>query len=160
MSGSNFEARSVTVRLGNCAYVVTEAGYLRSRQWRVRFAEEVKPIFEQIARASEMTFDSPADLLKLAPLLDVALIDGIDKIFELLLAYSDELGASRSDIEKHATDRQILDAFREVASLALPFDLGAMLRKFGPQATGTLSSLPSANGVAPLPKPSRSPKRK
>lgn len=161
MSDAGIDARSVTVTLGGRQYVVPEAGFLVSRKWRTRFATEIKPLFEQLAGAAGVRFETPADLLQLAPLLDAVLVDGMDTIFELLLGYSDTLAADRAHLEAYATDRQILDAFREVASIALPFDLGAILtRQLGRAAIGTLSSLPSTNGVAPLSKPPRSQKRK
>lgn len=139
--------RSVVVTLGAREYAVCEAGFARSRRWRKRFVDEIKPLFEQVSGMAGLEFGSPADLLKLLPLLDTVMVDGIDRVFELLLAYSDTLSADREYIEESATDRQILDAFREVASIAFPFDLGSLLRRqLGRAANGMSSNLPVQSG--------------
>lgn len=141
------EIETATLRLGERDFTIQTASFLRSRVWKKRLIEEIKPLFEQISNVKDMQFNSPADLLGLMPVAENLLIDGIDKVFELLIAYSPELEAARGYIEAHSTDKQILAAFQEALKLADPFGMISQLnRRIGLKPTGTLSNSQSANG--------------
>lgn len=141
------EIETATIRLGERDFTIQTAGFLRSRPWKKRLLEEIKPLFEQIGAAKDMQFNSPADLLELLPLGESLLIEGVDKVFELLIAYSPELEAARPYIEAHSTDKQILAAFQEVVKLADPFGMIHQFnRRIGREMTGMLSNSQSANG--------------
>jgi hypothetical protein len=142
------EIQTTTVRLGEKDYTVKEAGHLRAGPWNKRLIAEIKPLFEQISGAQEIQFNTASDLLQLWPVFEQIFTDALDTVFEMLVTYSAELEADRDYIGNHATNRQILAAFREVARLADPFDLvPALTRQIGLGGSGTLSKLPSANGA-------------
>lgn len=152
------EIRTITVRLGEKDYTIREAGHLRAKPWRRRLMEEIKPLFEQLKGAQEIQFATPADLIRVMPLVESIFIDGLDTIYELLIAYSPEFEADQNYIENYATERQILAAFQEVVQLADPFGMiGQMNRQIGRAAIGTQSNSPSANGDSVSTKPQGSP---
>jgi hypothetical protein len=126
------EIESTIVKLGETEYTINQAGFLRAKPWKKRLIEEVQPIFGQIGEIQNFAIDTPGDLLKLIPLMETLFLDGIETVFELLIAYSAELEAARADIEAHATDKQILAAFQEVIKLADPFGvIPLMVRRIG-----------------------------
>lgn len=96
-----------------------------------------------------MTFEKPEDLFKLFPLAESIFIQGIEAIYELLIAYSPVLAEEKDYIAENATDRQIVAAFREVVTLADPFGVVAGLnRQIGRGTIGTLSNSQSVNGAS------------
>jgi hypothetical protein len=139
---------TVTVVLGDREYIIREAPRLRSAPWRKRLMVELKPMFDHVAGAQEMTFESPADLLRLWPVMETLMVSGLDSVFEMLMAYDPELEADREYIEQTATDKQILAAFGEVARLADPFGIVASLNaQIGRSAIGTSQKSPLPNGT-------------
>lgn len=115
---SSVDIGTTEVRLGERDYTIREAGALRAKPWKQRLLDEIAPLLERMNGASELKFDSPADLFALLPLAKDLLVDSAITLLELLFAYSPELEADREYIEAHATDRQILAAFQEVVKLA------------------------------------------
>jgi len=135
------EVQTVTIQLGQREYTIAEAPRLRAAPWRKRLMTDVKPLFDQVAGAQEMTFNTPADLLRLWPVIETLMIDGLDNLFELLLAYDAQLENDREYIEANATDKQILSAFGEVARFADPFGvLNLANRQIGRKMTGMSSN--------------------
>jgi hypothetical protein len=112
------EIESTTFRLGERDFTIKQAGFLRSKPWKKRLFDEIKPLFDRLSGASDIEFNSPADLLQLLPLAEDLFIDGIETIYGLLIAYSAELEADKDYIEAHATDKQIFAAFQEVVKLS------------------------------------------
>lgn len=132
------EIESTTVRLGERDYTIQTAGFIRSRPWKKRLLEEIKPLFERLNGASDIQFNSASDLFQLFPLIEDLFIDGLDTVYSLLIAYSPALEADKEYIEAHATDKQILAAFQGVVILADPFGMVAQMnRKIGLMETGT-----------------------
>jgi len=143
------DIRTVSGRLGERDYEIREAGFSASKVWKKRLMAEVKPLFNTFSDAPNMTFETPADLMNLFPLVESIFVDGIETIFDLLLEYAPALKADQEYIETNATDHQIVSLFREVVLLTDPFGIVAQLSpKIGPPATSTLSNLPLANGVS------------
>jgi hypothetical protein len=132
------EIESTTFRLGERDFTVKQAGFLRSKPWKKRLFDEIKPLFDRLSGASDIEFNSAADLLQLLPLAEDLFVDGIETIYGLLIAYSAELEADREYIEAHATDKQIFAAFQEVVKLADFFGLANQLnRRIGRGLIGT-----------------------
>lgn len=141
------EIESTIVRLGAKDFEIQQAGFRRSKPWKKRLLTEIKPLFEQVTGAKDITFDAPEDLLQLLPVVESLFVEGIETILDLLVAYSAELEAERDYIEEHATDKQIFAAFQEVLKLMDFFGAIPMLNKqFGRMGTGTSQNLQSANG--------------
>jgi len=90
------DLEKVTVRLGARDFEVTAAGFARARAWKQRLINEVQPIFATLADAPGITFESPADLLKLLPLAETLIMGGVATIFELLIDYAPALAAERA----------------------------------------------------------------
>jgi hypothetical protein len=143
------DIRVVTVKLGEKEFEVKEASFAISKPWKQRLMTEIKPLFEKLSGAPNMTFDKPADLFNLIPLAESIFIEGVSTIFDLLIGYSPVLGAEADYIANNASDRQIVAAFREVVTLADPFGvIGQLNRQIGRGIAGTSLNLQSANGVA------------
>jgi hypothetical protein len=141
---------SATLLLGEREFVIPTAGFIRSKPWKKRLFEEIKPLFEKIGAAPDIVIDSAADLLKLVPLAEELFTDGLDLVFDMLISYSPLLEAEREYIENYATDKQILAAFQEVVILADPFGVVAtMTRRLGRTATMTSSNSHAAIGAVP-----------
>jgi len=132
------EIKTVKVLLGETEYEIREAGFIVAKPWKKRLLEEIKPLFEKLGGAPDITFDKPSDLFQLLPLAESIFIEGIETIFELLIEYSPALKADAETIAATATDRQIVAAFREVVYLADPFGVVNQLnRQLGRGLTGT-----------------------
>jgi len=132
------EIESTVVKLGEREYTIQQAGFLRSKPWKKRLLDEIKLLFEQVGGLGDLRFETSADLLQLIPIAEDLFIDGIDIIFDLVVAYSPELEAEREYIEAHATDKQIFSAFQEVVKLADFFGVVNQLnRKIGLKTIGT-----------------------
>lgn len=116
------ERESITIKLGR-EYVVYALPIRDSKAWREKFVATVKPLLDGLGQASQVEFNSAADLIKLMPLLETLLTAGVDRIIELLFAYSPELAAARATIEAEASDKEAIQAFKEVLALADPFGL-------------------------------------
>lgn len=112
------EIEKVTIRLGEREFEIVQASFMRSKPWKKRLFEEIKPLFERLNGASEIKFESAADLFQLLPLAEELFVGGIDTIFDLLIAYSPALETERAYVESNATDKQIMAAFQEVVGLA------------------------------------------
>jgi hypothetical protein len=135
------EIESVVVKLGEKEYTIQQAGFLRSKPWKKRLFEEIKPLFERLSGASDIKFDSASDLFQLLPLAEDLFVNGIVTIYDLLIAYSPILEEDRQLIEAHATDKQILAAFQEVVKLSDPFGVVSQLnRRIGLKTTGISSN--------------------
>lgn len=142
------EIQSATLRLGDTDYTVRAAGFRRAKVWKKRLLSELKPLFENLNGAPGMEFNKPEDLFKLLPLAENLLVDGVDSVLMLLLSYDPALEAARAEIEENASDRQIIEAFREVVSLADPFGIAALLnQQLGRVQSGISLSLPSPSGT-------------
>ena len=132
------EIETFEARLGERDYTIKTAGFIRSKPWKQKLIEEIKPLFEQIAGVQALKFNNPGDLLKLIPVMETIFLNSIEKVYELLLEYSPELEADREYIEAHATDKQILVAFQGAVKLADPFGvIAVILRQYGLQMSGT-----------------------
>lgn len=132
------EVESTVIKLGDKEYTIKQAGFLKSKPWKKRLFEEIKPLFERLSGASDIHFDSAADLFQLLPLAEDLFVSGIETIYDLLVAYSADLEADKEYIEAHATDKQILAGFQEVVRLSDPFGVVSQLnRRIGLKATGT-----------------------
>ena len=148
------EVAEVQIQLGDRTFVVRTAPFVRSSPWRKRFLAEVKPLFEQLANAQNLRFETPADLLQLWPVAEGIFHQGLDKIFELLVSYSADLEAERDWIANNATDMQILAGFQEVIQLADPLQLTKFLgRQTGLMMSGLSSRSQSASGDLVTPTP-------
>lgn len=132
------EIGTVSVKLGEKEYTIQEAGALRSRPWKQRLLDEIAPLLEKVKGASDIQFETAADLFQLMPLAKELLVDSAVTLLELLIAYSPTLEDDREYIEAHATDRQILAAFQEVVKLADFLGLTSQLsRQLGRMRIGT-----------------------
>lgn len=132
------DIESITVKLGEKEYEVKTAGFLRSKPWKQRLLNEVKPLFSGISESQEIEFKSPADLINLMPLAEQLFVESVDLVIDLLITYSPILETDRDYIEAHASDKQIFGAFQEVVKLADFLGLTSQLnRRFGLMQIGT-----------------------
>ncbi len=141
------DIRTVEVTLGERQFIVTEAGWKKATAWKRGLIEDVKPLYEQVAGAADITFENAEDLINLWPLIQTVLVDGMDALFEHLLAYSPVLEKDRDYIEENATEAQVFAAFKEVVGLADPFGLVAQFnRKIGLKTMRTTTNSPAPSG--------------
>lgn len=150
--------KETTVILGGRSYVVPALPIGKSKQWR----EDLAVPFTDLAKALNTVanfkqIDSFSDVATLVDQMRDVLLGSVDLMLELLYSYAPIIAADKDWIEANAYDEEALDAFTEVLKLAYPF--GALLGVVtGRMAIKTSSSLPSQNGVLPL--PASGPKRK
>jgi hypothetical protein len=138
--------QATTVTLGEREFEIRTAPFIRSKPWRKRLVGELKPLFDQISGATDMTFEKPDDLLRVWPIVESLLVDGVDMIFELLISYSDTLQAEREYIENNATEAQIWQAFQEVLRLSDFLGVSSMFgRRIGLSMSGISSKSPVRN---------------
>ncbi len=131
---------TATVRLGDKEYTISEQPRVRAKPWRVRLLEEVKPLFAQLENAGNLSFDQPGDLVKVLPLLEAVMLDGLDSIAALTVTFAPELEADREYIEQNATEKQIMACFMEAVKLSDPFGLANQIgRLSGLRVNGTSS---------------------
>ena len=113
--------RSITVSLGGREYAIRQLPIRAARGWR----EKVGALFTQIANlvenADTITLTDPADLARLAGLVQSLAIKAPDVAFDLLRDYSPEIAADRERIEIEAYDDEITAALVEVFKVAYPF---------------------------------------
>jgi len=140
------EIETITVQLGDRQFEVKAAPHGRSKVWRRRMMAEIKPLLDQVTGIQGIEFETPEDLLKLLPLAETVLVNGIDAIAELLISYSTDLEAERDWIEANASDKQIMEAFKAVLSIADPFGLVAKL--IGRQESMTSTNSPVESGAS------------
>jgi hypothetical protein len=135
------DIKTVTVKLGEREYIITEAGFMRAKKWKSLLMGELKPLFDELNGAQNISFDTPSDLLKIAPFIERIFLQAIDTIFDLLLVYAPSIETDKEYIENHATDTQIFAAFQEVIKLADFLGLTAQFsRRIGRTTIGTSSS--------------------
>lgn len=109
---------SIEVVLGEKEYTVQALPYVASRQWRESLLETAKPMILQFAELSDVEIGSADDLVKLLPVAESILLDGLDQIVELLKAYGPVFADDIEYILHNATDKQIFQAFKQVLGLA------------------------------------------
>jgi hypothetical protein len=132
------EIESTVVKLGEKEYTIQQAGFLRSRPWKKRLLEEVKPLFEGVSGAGDIEINSASDILKLLPMAQSLFVDSPEVLLSLLFDYAPELKEDKDTIEMFATDKQILAAFQEAVKLADFLGLTSLLtRRFGLNTIGT-----------------------
>lgn len=150
------EIETITVQLGDRQFEVKEPTWGYARRWRKQLAESVKPLLEQVSGVTEFEFNTPADLLKLLPVVETTLVDGLDNVFELLVSYSPVLENERAWIEDNATEKQIINAFKEIVKFSGPFRLIKMVSDLpGSQTNGISKNLLDLSGEsAPTASPS------
>jgi len=135
--------------LGELHFKLKALPYRQAKVWRKRLTDEIKPMFDQFSNTAT-EFSRPSDLVSLWPIIELIIYDGIDAMFELLLSYDPALEASREEIEKTATDKQIVDAFKEILTLIDPFGAIALIaRRSGLGTMMTSQKLRSPNGGYP-----------
>ena len=141
------DIRTVEVTLGTKQFTITEAGWKKATAWKRGLIKDVKPMYEQVAGAADIKFENAEDLVGLWPLIQTVLVDGMDALFEHLLAYSPVLEKDRDYIEENATEAQVFAAFREVVSLADPFGIVQQFnRRIGLKAMRTTTNSPEPSG--------------
>jgi hypothetical protein len=134
------EIESVTVKLGEREYTVQAASFRRAKPFKARLLAEIRPLIERVQAVENVQFSSPSDLLELLPLAQDLLVDAPERLYEMMIAYSCELQEDAEYIADHATDKQIVAAFTEVARLSDPFGISDQIGRRLGRPTKTTSS--------------------
>lgn len=118
--------RSVTVKLADREYIVNELKARQNQEWRALLKGKFTDIADLINSApkTELTSDSISILIRS---MSTAIMDSVDDVRGLLLAYSSKLDDDHEYIEENAYDSEIMTAFVEVLTLAFPF--GGLFRR-------------------------------
>lgn len=128
-------------------FTIGPAPHFRSKEWRRAFMAELKPALDGALGALEMEFDEPGDLLRLLPLLETLLTDGIDLIYEMVVSYHPDLDREKVWIGQNASDEQLVVALSKILEMADPFGLKRRLAGIGgPARIGTSGNSPPPNG--------------
>lgn len=135
------------VKLGGRAYVLRPLAIRPAREWRAEFAGLVDTVVMLMRSAVTKKLASPDDLAGLAEDLAPKLFGMVDKLIEMMFAYSPELRADREWLEEHATDEEAMQVIIKIIMLAFPFGAVApILRQFGPKPNGTKKNSAAISG--------------
>ena len=143
--------RAIEIVLGDKVYDVREMSRKRARKFWPIISEQVKPVFDVVAGATDQIQNLSSDtdlekLFELWPQAEGLLLAVPDAALDAICAYSAELEAAREVIEDEASDRQIIAALLKMLEMSAPFEVKRFVAKLGLQAKQTSPSLPSPNG--------------
>ena len=124
--------KSITVTLGDQSYMVNELPTRKNAEWRRDMAVRLRPVAQVLEQLPNMNLPtSTADLaggqVSLISLTEALrpvgnlLLNGMDDMIALIMAYSPQIAADRERIENEAYDSEILGAFTAILGLAYPF---------------------------------------
>ena len=115
--------RKVIIELDGETYEVTE---LRSREnaaWRRKLEEPFSELAEKLEGAPDVELTDVASVAGLVRSVGGTLLQSIDLVKGLVIAYAPRLG----DAVEDAYDSEILEAFGHILELAYPF--GGLIRR-------------------------------
>lgn len=138
------QVETVTFALGiedQREYTVGPIPHARSEKWRGILLSDLKPIFEELGAASDIEFATPADLIKVVPLIQTVLGDTLDIVFRLVVSYHPALSKDKRWIKNHASDKQLIHALTQILKVADPFGLDSLFRN----GNGLLDGMMSLN---------------
>lgn len=139
--------QQITVTLGERQYVIDKLPIRQSKLWRQSLAEPFGEISQTLESASIVEVDQFGDIASLVRRASGVLLGSVDKMLDLLFAYSATLAADREYIEENAYDDEALAAFVEVLKLAYPLEqLMSAIR--GRTVSKTSPNLPLPNGTS------------
>jgi len=152
-TSSSLKIKTAVITLGETDYKIAALPFTRSKAWRTKLIDELKPMIEKAGvmwgNDGGMEFSDPSDLLSIIPLLHTALIDSMDTIFDLIVTYSDTLENAKEEIESTATEQQLVWALRAMLDITDPFGMGRLIDDLiGRWSRQTSSSLRSVNGAS------------
>lgn len=131
-------AKQAIVKLAEQEYTIRQLPMRQARQWREALGGPFGELTQVLEGAGKIEISNAADIAAVVRTLSGTLIGSIDKLLDLLFAYSPELAADRERIEENAFDDEALAAFVEVLKLAYPFGgLLALVNGSGPKTTST-----------------------
>lgn len=139
--------QQITVSLGGKQYTIEKLPIRQSKQWRGRLAEPFGEIATALESASVVEVDQLGDIAGLVRRASGVLLGSVDKMLDLLFAYSTALANDREYIEENAYDDEALAAFTEVLKLAYPLDQ-LMLAIRGRTVNKTSPNLPLPSGAS------------
>lgn len=114
--------QQITVTLGERQYTIDKLPIRQSKHWRQSLAEPFGEISQTLETASLVEVDQLGDIAGLVRRAAGVLLGSVDKMLDLLFAYSSALAADREYIEENAYDDEALAAFVEVLKLAYPLE--------------------------------------
>lgn len=114
--------QQITVKLGERQYTIDKLPIRQSKHWRQSLAEPFGEISQTLESASIVEVDQLGDIAGLVRRASGVLLGSVDKMLDLLFAYSSALNADREYIEENAYDDEALAAFVEVLKLAYPLE--------------------------------------
>jgi len=115
--------RKVTIELDGQKHEITE---LRSREnaaWRRKLEEPFSELAEKLEGAPDVELTDVAGMAGLVRSVGGTLLQSIDLVKGLVVAYAPDLGEAVED----AYDSEILEAFGHILELAYPF--GGLIRR-------------------------------
>ena len=105
--------QQITVTLGGRQYSIEKLPIRQSQRWRQSLAEPFGEISQTLEAASLVEVDQLSDIAGLVRRASGVLLGSVDKMLDLLFAYSSALAADREYIEENAYDDEALAAFVE-----------------------------------------------
>lgn len=138
--------QQITVTLGERQYIIEKLPIRQSQRWRQGLAGPLGEIAKTLELAAVVETNQYADIATLIQRASGLLIEYVDKILDLLFAYSAALAADSEYIKENAYDDEALAAFVEVLKLAYPLDQLMYLLN-GRTVSKTSSNSLSPNGT-------------
>lgn len=112
--------RTESVVIGDKEYTIREMKRKANAKWRLLFQAqftEVADLIEGLPK-TELNTTAVGELIRQ---ITTRVGGSVDRLAELVFAYSPELNADRETIEEEAYDSEIMAAFTAVLKLAYPF---------------------------------------
>lgn len=139
--------KTISVTLGELQREIKVLPIKPAQVWRKTFEASFNEIVGLIDGATDVKLDTGADLGKLLLKVKDVLLGAVDKVPELVFAYSPELAAQRDWIENNASDEEAVDALLAIVGVAYPF--GALVDKFRAIMPSGTPSAPNGSTTGP-----------
>lgn len=119
--------KHITLTIGEKKYTVNEQPRKKNAAWREQFQQEFLQIATFIQGMPKTDISSGEAVAHLVQQVAMQVNGAMDRMADLLLAYSPELAADHEYVEENAYDSELLEGFTAVLGLAYPF--GSLLKQ-------------------------------
>lgn len=107
------------IRLGERDYEVAELTIRKGKAWRAKLREPLDEVVKLIPQMNLELTDTEQVAEVVARVRDL-LMDSVEIVTEIVIAYNEQLTADREYIFDHAYPSQVMDALITLAGLAFP----------------------------------------
>lgn len=136
--------KAVDVVLGGRTFQIAIKPRAIARQWRKQFKETLMEALTTLNANTSLELTNTTDLKGVMEQVIPLLVDLVDTVAVLFLAYATEVEAAYLD--EHATDDEVIAAFIEVVKLAFPLE--SVMALLGRMGSTILTNSPAPSGAS------------